>query len=59
MSDSKFQLERVQGAPVSGDEILSDIRYVAEQIGTNIVSMKLYSQLGKYDVSTAARRFGT
>lgn len=59
MTNSRFQLERVQGAPVSSDEILSDIRSVAERAGTKIVSQKLYSELGKYDPTTASRRFGT
>lgn len=59
MTNPKFQLERVSGTPVSSDEILSDIRRVAEQAGTRIVSQKLYSELGKYDPSTPTRRFGT
>lgn len=59
MTNQKFQLERVHGAPVSTDEILIDIRNVAEHAGTRIVSQKLYSQLGKFDPSTASRRFGT
>jgi hypothetical protein len=59
MSNSRFQLERVKGAPVSNDEILADIHSVAERVGTNIVSQKLYSELGKFDPSTASRRFGT
>jgi hypothetical protein len=49
MTNPKFQLERVKGAPVSNDEILSDIRSVAERVGTKSVSQKLYSELGKYD----------
>jgi len=59
MTNPRFQLERVKGAPVSNDEILSDIRSVAERAGTKIVSQKLYSELGKYDCTTASRRFGT
>jgi hypothetical protein len=59
MAEPRFQLERVQGTPVSTDEILSDIRSVAEQADTKIVSMDLYAQLGKYSSGTAARRFGT
>jgi hypothetical protein len=59
MTNSKFQLEQVKGAPVSTDELLSDIRRVAEQAGIKIVSQKLYTELGKYDPSTASRRFGT
>lgn len=59
MTNPKFQFERVSGTPVSSDEILSDIRRVAEQAGTKIVSQKLYTELGKYDPSTPTRRFGT
>ena len=59
MTDSKFQLERVPGAPVSNNEILADIRRVAELAGTNVVSQRLYSESGKYDWTTARRRFGT
>ncbi len=58
MSGSKFQLERVQGAPVTNEEILTDIRHAATLAGTNVVSQRLYSEFGKYDPRTAARRFG-
>jgi hypothetical protein len=59
MSDSKFQLERVQGAPVTDEEILTDIRHAATLAGTNVISQRLYSEFGKCDPTTAARRFGT
>lgn len=59
MNDPKFRLERVQGAPVSNDDILSDIRRVAELAGATVVSQRLYSEFGKYDPKTASRRFGT
>ncbi|MGH6935844.1 MAG: homing endonuclease associated repeat-containing protein [Methylocella sp.] len=59
MNDSRFQLERVQGAPVSNDDILADIRHAATLAGTNILSQRLYSEFGKYDPTTASRRFGT
>jgi HNH endonuclease len=55
---SKFQLERVSGQ-VSNEEIICDIRRVAELAGTNVVSFRLYSELGNYHPSTAALRFGT
>jgi hypothetical protein len=58
MSDSKFQLERVR-APVTDEELTSDIRRVAEVAGTNVVSFRLYSEVGNYHPSTAALRFGT
>jgi 5-methylcytosine-specific restriction endonuclease McrA len=59
MSDSKFMLERVQGAPVSNDEILTDMRRVATLAGTTVISQRLYSEFGKFDPTTASRRFGT
>ncbi len=58
MNDSKFRLERVR-APVSNEEIISDIQRVAKLAGTNSVSFRLYSKLGSYHSSTAALRFGT
>jgi 5-methylcytosine-specific restriction endonuclease McrA len=59
MTNLKFQLERVKGTPVSNDEIIADIRRVAELAGTRIVSQKLYLEMGKYDPTTASRRFGS
>jgi hypothetical protein len=58
-SDSKFQLERVQEAPVSNEEILTGIRHAATLAGTNAISQRLYSEFGKFDPATASRRFGT
>jgi hypothetical protein len=59
MTNFKFQIERVQGTPVSTEDIIVDIRDVAARCGTNIVSQKLYSEFGKFDPKTASRRFGT
>lgn len=58
MSISKFQLERVR-APVTNEELISDIQRVAGIAGTNVVSFRLYSEVGNYHPSTAALRFGT
>lgn len=58
MSDSKFRLERVR-APVSDDEIIADIRRVADLAGTNVISFRQYRELGNYASTTAALRFGT
>jgi hypothetical protein len=58
MSDPKFQLERVR-APVTDEELIADIQRVAELAGTNVVSFRLYSEVGNYHPSTAALRFGT
>jgi len=59
MTNSKFQLARVNGSPVSSEELIADIRRVAKLTGTKIVSRKLYSEFGKYNPGTAARRFGS
>lgn len=59
MSISKFQLERVSGAPVSDQEILSDLRLAAQRAGTDVLSQRLYSEFGSYNPSTALRRFGS
>ena len=58
MSDSRFQLERVR-APVSDEELISDMRRVAERAGTNAVSFRMYSESGNHHPSTVALRFGT
>lgn len=57
-TDTKFQLERVR-APVSDEELISDMRRVAERAGTNAVSFRLYSESRNYHPSTVALRFGT
>lgn len=59
MSELKFRLERVQGAPVSDEDLLTDIRQSAQSASTDVLSQRLYSEFGKYDPSTASRRFGT
>jgi hypothetical protein len=43
----------------SSEELLQDLRDVADKIGTQQLSSSLYSKFGKYDVSTVLRRFGT
>ena len=58
VNDSKFRLERVR-APISNGEIIADIRRVADLAGTNVISFRLYRELGNYDPTTAALRFGT
>jgi 5-methylcytosine-specific restriction endonuclease McrA len=58
VNESKFQLERVR-APVSDEELISDMRRVAEVAGTNAISFRVYSGSGNYHPSTVALRFGT
>src|ERR1700692_2037320 len=59
MSDKKFKLERVPGAPASTEEILADIRLVAEVSQTKMVTMRMYAEHGKYHEATRKRRFGS
>lgn len=57
-TETRFQLERVR-APVSDDELILDMRRVAELAGAITVSFRLYSESGNYHPSTVALRFGT
>ena len=59
MGESKFQLSRVKGAPVTTADLLADIQRASESAGTRILSQALYSQHGKYDPTTVSRRFGS
>ena len=59
MNDPRFRLERVQGAPVSNKDILSDIQRAASLAGTTVISQRLYSEFGQFDPTTVSRRFGT
>ncbi len=59
MSDAKFRLERVHGAPVANQEILADMQRAAQLAGTDVLSQRLYSEFGQYDPTTASRRFGS
>ncbi|WP_298263887.1 homing endonuclease associated repeat-containing protein [Acidocella sp.] len=56
---SKFELERVQGAYVSDQKLLADLKRAAQLAGTEILSQRLYSIHGQYDPTTASRRFGS
>lgn len=58
-SKSKFELIRVSGLPVSDEELLADLRFVANKLARNTVPQKTYGNLGKYDYSTVTRRFGS
>jgi hypothetical protein len=59
MSDSRFQLSRVNGAPVTTFDLLADVQRVSESAGTKFVSQALYLETGKYNPGTLRRRFGT
>ena len=58
MDDRRFTITRVQGAPVATDELLADMRRVAESVG-GILTQRSYTEHGRYNVSTVERRFGS
>jgi HNH endonuclease/Homing endonuclease associated repeat len=59
LQDGRFQFVRAKNAPVADDEILADLRRVAEEQGTDKITEKLYGEHGRYDASNIGRRFGT
>jgi hypothetical protein len=58
VTSEKFKLERVSGQPVCDDELLADLRRVAFMLHASTVSMPKYRQLGQFDDSNLAKRFG-
>ncbi|RLB49922.1 MAG: HNH endonuclease [Deltaproteobacteria bacterium] len=59
MDGKRYKIERVSGQPVADVELIADLKRVAEQTGRPTVGQKEYRRLGKYDDSTATRRFGS
>ncbi len=59
MTKQKFELSRVSGAPVTDEELLGDLRNVAQVLGQQTVPQKKYGEMGIYDYSTLIRRFGS
>src|SRR5438309_491807 len=58
MERKPFKISRVSGIAVSNEDLLTDLRAVAASISKTTVGQKEYRQLGKYDDTTASRRFG-
>jgi hypothetical protein len=59
MTREPFVIQRVSGIPVSDEELLADLRATAAGLGKATIGQKVYRLLGKYDDSTATKRFGT
>lgn len=59
MAKKQFNLRRVSGAPVTDEELLSDLRSIASALGGKTVQQKRYRELGKLDDTTISRRFGS
>lgn len=59
MTNPTFKLSRVSGAPVSDDELISDLQRVAQSLNSDTVPQKKYGAIGTFDYSTVIRRFGS
>jgi hypothetical protein len=59
MSKTKFELSHVSGVHVSDEDLLSDLRRVAQSLGIRTVANKKYSSIGTYSAATIAFRFGS
>lgn len=58
---TEFRLDRYRGSgdPISDEEIMEDLRSVAQSEETGILTQRLYSEHGLFDCTTVARRFGS
>lgn len=59
MTEPVFRLSRVSGFSVKDDELLADLRRVAELLKGSKVTQAQYIESGAYDCSTHIRRFGS
>ncbi|MCY7382022.1 MAG: HNH endonuclease [Microcoleus sp. CAN_BIN18] len=57
MTEPVFRLSRVSGFPVKDDDLLADLRRVAELLKGSKVTQAQYSEHGTYDCTTHIRRF--
>ncbi|MDH5648197.1 MAG: HNH endonuclease [Gammaproteobacteria bacterium] len=57
--DNQFTFVKAPNAPVSEDEILEDLRRVSDELGSEKITQRIYAEKGKFDVSTASRKFGS
>jgi hypothetical protein len=55
----KAGLEISLNLNISDQELLEDLKSVANQIGKNKLTQKIYNETGKYGVRTIQKRFGT
>ena len=56
---NQFEFSLPKNRPVSSDDLLNDLRSVSERINSKKITQKEYVKLGKFDVSTFVRRFGS
>lgn len=59
MTEQTFKLSRVSGSPVSDEELIADLKQVAQSLNLDTVPQKKYGAFGTFDYSTVIRRFGS
>lgn len=59
MSEPLFKLAHVAGVPVSDEELIADLRRVAQSRGADNLTARHYQLTGKYSHTTHLKRFGT
>jgi len=56
---SNFEYTVPKNTPVSEEDLLNDLIRVSKILSSDIITQKIYSENGKYDVTNLSRRFGT
>ena len=59
MNEGSFQVSRVPGQPVTDEELLTDLRRVAQLLNSSTVSRPTYPKHGQFGVTTFNSRFGS
>ena len=59
MTRQPFVIQRVSGMAVADEELIADLKKVADSLGKPTVGQKEYRELGQFQDSTATRRFGS
>jgi hypothetical protein len=59
MNAPVFKLSHVSGVSVSDEELIADLRSVAQELGADSVSARQYQSNGRYSHTTQLKRFGT
>ncbi|MFT6791849.1 MAG: hypothetical protein ACJA04_001062, partial [Cellvibrionaceae bacterium] len=57
--DNQFTFVPAKSCPVSENEIRDDLKRVSCELAQSKLTQKSYSEHGRFDVSTAIRKFGT
>lgn len=59
MIKNKFEFLQAKNSLVSEDDIIADLKIVAEKLGGTSLTQKKYTEHGKYNCTTVSRKFGT